>query len=300
MATAEENQKILATLVSGQRLAHAYLFAGEKGTGKLDTATKLAQSLFCTNLVNGMACQKCVNCQRVSNKNHPDVEFIKPEGNSIKVEQIQRLKEKFSLQSAEGGVKFYCIEDADLLTSSAANRLLTFLEEPPKSTYAVLITTRLEMIMSTILSRCQPLYFTAQIPQIFQKILEEQGISSRQSEILSYLTNNVQMAKELVVDEAFLRQLKLANQWFKLLIKRDERAFLFVQQELVQEFKERQKYQRLLDIIFIESKKELVKHNKVANQIIGEIVQAKVKIDRNVTPQSVCEQLALHIIGVKR
>lgn len=112
------------------RIAHAYLFEGEKGTGKHEVGIWLAQHLFCTQMKDNLPCGKCNNCQRIEKKEHPDVLVIEPEGQTIKVDQIRRLQTEFSRSGYESRKKFL-IKEAEKMNSSAANSLLKFLEEPP-------------------------------------------------------------------------------------------------------------------------------------------------------------------------
>lgn len=299
MSNEQINKQRLSKVIQNNNLAHAYLFSGDIGTGKLETAKWLAKSLFCSS-ENNKPCGQCVNCDRIEHLNHPDVKFISPEGQSIKVSQIQELKEDFNLKSTTGGIKFYCIDQAELMTDSAYNRLLTFLEEPPKNTYAVLITNNVNNINPTIKSRCQILYFNNVSPKFFYDELIKNNISPSQIEVLSYLTNNVHDALKLSTDQEFLEQLTLASQWFELLIKKDNRAFLFVQQKLIASFNNKDEYLRLLDIIFILANNLLKKDNSLEMSFFDNINKAKIKLLNNVNPQNVCEQLAIKRLDILR
>lgn len=88
------------------RLAHAYLFEGEKGTGKHEVGIWLAQHLYCTNMNNQQPCGRCNNCQRIKNQEHPDVLVLAPDGQSIKVDQIRRLQTEFSRSGYESRKKY--------------------------------------------------------------------------------------------------------------------------------------------------------------------------------------------------
>ena len=89
------------------RIAHAYLFEGEKGTGKHEVGIWLAQHLFCTQMKDNLPCGKCNNCQRIEKKEHPDVLVIEPEGQTIKVDQIRRLQTEFSRSGYESRKKVF-------------------------------------------------------------------------------------------------------------------------------------------------------------------------------------------------
>ena len=297
MADFYKQKHNLQKVAQNGQLAHAYLFIGEQGTGKKQISYWLAQYLFCQHLQNNEPCQECANCKRILEGNHPDVKFINSD-TTIKVEQIQNLREEFSLTSAEGGMKFYCIEDADKMTNSSFNRLLTFLEEPPKNTYAILTTTRPDMILPTIISRCQPLYFTAQVPTLFIKTLKEH-MPDLSAHFLSQMTNNLEEALELANNEQFVNQMADAKTWFDLLLAKDMRAFIFVEQHIKYHFKDKNDYMRLFEMLYILYKDYVHKHS-INNQIINDLNSAKDKLAKNVNPQNVCEQLAIHILEITR
>ena len=95
------------------RVAHAYLFEGEKGTGKNDISHILAKSLLCEAPISDYEpCEECRNCKRITSGNHPDVHYVEREGLSIKKEQIKSLQEEFAMKSVESNRKIYMIADA--------------------------------------------------------------------------------------------------------------------------------------------------------------------------------------------
>src|SRR5690606_36803569 len=101
----------------------------------------------------------CTQCKRIQSGNHPDVHIIKPDGQSIKIEQISFLQKEFTYTGLESNRKVYIIEEADKMTVNAANRLLKFLEEPNQETVAILITSQIGKMLDTIVSRCQRITF---------------------------------------------------------------------------------------------------------------------------------------------
>ena len=299
----QQPKQLLQQIIQQNQLAHAYLFVGERGTGKRETAKWLAKRIFCTNLQDGNPCGQCKNCVRIQDDNHPDVIFIKPDGNNIKVEQIQALRDEFSLQSTEGGAKFYCLEDADLLTTNASNRLLTFLEEPPANTYGILMTTHLDSMLPTIISRCQPMYFARKQPQAIFEALQERNVSAAQARLLSYLTSDLTLAEQMANDEVIKQQLDISTKWFELLIKRDEMAFVFVQQKLITLFKKKEDYQLLYDILLILTKQYIATNQYVdytSQILLSDLDQVQYKLKFNVNPQNICEQLAIHCLKQAR
>lgn len=96
-------------LVKNNELSHAYLFTGEDGAGQFSVAMGVAMRLFCTNVQNGMPCGKCAECVRIMNYDHPDVVVTKPDGQSIKIDQIRHVKSEFTKSAMEGSKKVFII-----------------------------------------------------------------------------------------------------------------------------------------------------------------------------------------------
>ena len=148
---------IVKTLLNSLKLGninHAYLFTGPRGTGKTSIAKILAKSVNCENLVDGVACNKCVNCTQNIDKNHVDVIEIDAASNNG-VDEIRELRNKVNLVPSLGKYKIYIIDEVHMLTTGAFNALLKTLEEPPKHAIFILATTEPQKIPLTILSRCQ-------------------------------------------------------------------------------------------------------------------------------------------------
>ena len=117
---------ILQRAIQNQHIAHAYLFTGPEGVGKKNTALALAQSLNCeaADPQTFSSCGQCASCVQIDCGSHPDLIFLEPDGNSIKIEQIRNLLSKISLRNYESTYKVAIINDAHLMTEQAANCLL--------------------------------------------------------------------------------------------------------------------------------------------------------------------------------
>ncbi|MDD2180833.1 MAG: DNA polymerase III subunit gamma/tau [Bacilli bacterium] len=150
--------KILKNEISKNKITHAYLFAGPRGTGKTSVAKILAKTINCYNLKDNLPCEKCVNCTQINQKQSIDIVEIDAASNNG-VDEIRELKSKVSLVPSIGKYKVYIIDEVHMLTIGAFNALLKTLEEPPSHIVFILATTEPHKIPETILSRCQKFDF---------------------------------------------------------------------------------------------------------------------------------------------
>lgn len=190
--------KLLENSFKKNRLVHAYLFEGAKGTPKYEAAYYLANLLMCEG--NNKPCGECLNCKRIQSESHPRIFYIEPVNETIKKEQIEELEHEFSRKSLEDGIRVFIIKDIDKATLSASNSLLKFLEEMSEDNYGILITESIQNVLSTIKSRSQVISF-AKISG--EEIIEEyvnKGIDKEIANILSKITNDINEGIELVND----------------------------------------------------------------------------------------------------
>ena len=136
------------------RIGHAYLFCGTRGTGKTSIAKLFAKAVNCEHPVNGNPCNACPSCQAINNQSSLDVLEIDAASNNG-VENIRDIREQVQYSPVEGRYKVYIIDEVHMLSSGAFNALLKTLEEPPSYVIFILATTEKHKIPVTILSRCQ-------------------------------------------------------------------------------------------------------------------------------------------------
>lgn len=168
----------LKNQIKTDRIGHAYLFCGARGTGKTSAAKIFARAINCLSPVNGSPCGKCEVCKALADNSNLDILEMDAASNN-KVENVREIREKIQYPPVSGRYKVYIIDEVHMLTTEAFNALLKTLEEPPKHAVFILATTEAHKLPSTILSRCMRFDFrlipTAKIAELIGKIYKEVG-----------------------------------------------------------------------------------------------------------------------------
>ena len=173
----EHISRTIQSAVSSDRISHAYMFSGPRGTGKTSAARLLAKILNCLNPEidsRGLpdCCRVCSNCQRIEEMNFMDIIEIDAASNNS-VEDIRQMRDKVKYRPVEGKYKIYIIDEVHMLSGSAFNAFLKTLEEPPPNVLFVLATTDPQKVPATIISRCQCFDFHSVSRRTIQARLEE-------------------------------------------------------------------------------------------------------------------------------
>jgi len=145
----------LKNAIAADRVAHAYLFAGSRGTGKTTLARLLAKAVNCTNPdPTKRPCNECEHCKAVNDNRFMDLIEIDAASNTS-VDDVRDLRDKINFSPSQGKYKIYIVDEVHMLSTAAFNALLKTLEEPPPHAIFVLATTEIHKIPATVLSRCQ-------------------------------------------------------------------------------------------------------------------------------------------------
>lgn len=143
----------LKNAIVQERIAHAYLFCGPRGTGKTSIAKIFAKMLNCEDKEHA-PCGECLNCQMVQNGSHPDIIEIDAASNNG-VDEVRDLIDRVKYAPMQGTYKIYIIDEVHMMTTGAFNALLKTIEEPPAHVVFILATTEPNKVIPTIISRCQ-------------------------------------------------------------------------------------------------------------------------------------------------
>ena len=197
--------RILQGCIARNRMPHALFFTGDEGIGKRLTAVNLAKALNCRERVTEQesdeagkfgsqadSCDRCPSCIKIENGNHPDVYLIESEGDGdqITVSAIRELEESLAYKPFEGRYKIAIIDNAERMNPAAANAFLDTLESPPPQSVLILVSSRPDMLLSTIRSRCQKIHFNPLPLHVMSGLLREKfnKLDDEQAHLLSALS----------------------------------------------------------------------------------------------------------------
>ena len=206
---------------AGGRLHHAYLASGPEGVGKRAVAWALAALVNCEAPVgegeSSDACGRCPSCLKLRAGQHPDVTQVQPDGRAIKIDQVREIQAATRFRPYEGRARVFIIERAETLRIEAANALLKTLEEPRGDTMFMVISDQPHRLLSTIVSRCQPLRFGALSATEVVSALKASGHSAPLDPVLARLASgSVGRALSLAESPVYANRRDIVARWCAL------------------------------------------------------------------------------------
>jgi DNA polymerase-3 subunit delta' len=187
------------------RVPHAILIVGPPNIGKTTVAFTFAQALNCTG-GPPVPCGECVSCRKVVSGNHPDVRILDAPDQTLKIGEVRELQRELSLSPHEGHWRVAVLADFERATIEAANALLKTLEEPPAQVALVLTATEADVLLPTIVSRCQVLSLRSlPRPSVKEALISHWAAHPTQAELLAHLSDGrLGWAVQALADEALL------------------------------------------------------------------------------------------------
>jgi len=281
----ENALELLHKAMENDRIAQAYLFYGSDGVGKFTTALYFGMAVNCTASNTVKPCGKCDSCHKFLQLEHPDfiylfptpnlnltpegeiknndvlkqyqayldnkrntpwVDFFFKETTEIRKESISLLNKRLELSIHEAKYRIVIIEDADMMNNATANAFLKTLEEPPERTIIILITERLPLILPTILSRTQPVYFKPLTRGVIEEILiNEFEINSALARSASRIcAGNLKTAIRIASESESLSS-NWAFEIFSLAAEENDLGYL----ELAERYKKQQTIDQVIDLL---------------------------------------------------
>ena len=257
----------LKRMITSGRLPGALLFAGEEGVGKKRFALEVARALNCRTPKDREGCGVCSSCVRIVKLNyperedadewtqiiwtdHPDVGLVVAPKRVLRVEQMRQIEKEANFRPFEGKARVFLIDEADKLNDASANALLKVLEEPPQTSYLILVTARPAMLLPTILSRCQMIRFAPLAPSEIESHLLSNKLADSKTAKLRARAAGGSIGRALAGDMVtFTSQRKAMLSVLNALVMTNDRAQLLRAAEQLNEAQYRDEFEERLDVL---------------------------------------------------
>ena len=274
-------------ILEQDQLNHAYLFSGFFGSSEM--AQFLAKSLFCTEKVGVLPCEKCRNCKLIEQEEFPDVTLIKPVNQVIKTERIRELVGQFSQAGIESQQQVFIIEQAEKMHPNAANSLLKVIEEPQSEVYIFFLTSDEEKILPTIRSRTQIFHFKKQEEKLIL-LLEQMGLVKKKATLLAQFSQSRIEAEKLANQASFWTLVDESERLLNWLLVKKKESYLQVA-KLANLADDKEKQDQVLRILEVLCGQDLLQAR--VRVILQDLLEARKMWQANVSFQNVMEYLIL-------
>ena len=274
-------------ILEQDQLNHAYLFSGF--FGNLEMAQFLAKSLFCTDKVGVLPCEKCRNCKLIEKGEFPDVTLIKPVNQVIKTERIRELVGQFSQAGIESQQQVFIIEQAEKMHPNATNSLLKVIEEPQSEVYIFFLTSDEEKILPTIRSRTQIFHFKKQEEKLIL-LLEQMGLVKKKATLLAQFSQSRAEAEKLANQAGFWTLVDESERLLTWLVAKKKESYLQVA-KLASLADDKEKQDQVLRILEVLCGQDILQAR--VRVILQDLLEARKMWQANVSFQNAMEYLVL-------
>ena len=274
-------------ILEQDQLNHAYLFSGFFGS--LEMVQFLAKSLFCTDKVGVLPCEKCRNCKLIEQEEFPDVTLIKPVNQVIKTERIRELVGQFSQAGIESQQQVFIIEQAEKMHPNAANSLLKVIEEPQSEVYIFFLTSDEEKILPTIRSRTQIFHFKKQEEKLIL-LLEQLGLVKKKATLLAQFSQSRAEAEKLANQASFWTLVDESERLLTWLVAKKKESYLQVA-KLANLADDKEKQDQVLRILEVLCGQDILQAR--VRVILQDLLEARKMWQANVSFQNAMEYLVL-------
>ena len=322
----EKAVDILLKSLKEDKIFPSYIFMGADGVGKKYTAIEFAKAINCLNLSNDFeVCEKCSSCNKINKVCSPDLKIIEPIKGSIRIEQIRELRREINLKPFENRKKIYIIDHAEAMTLEASNCLLKTIEEPPDYAIMILICSKLDSVLPTIVSRCQLIKFKLiGYLEIMEVVLSNKvDIEKDKAKLISKLAQgSISKALKLISDKEYFKRREKILDYLTLILpgKYNDNLFTNMEQILTEMNKTEetldiilfwyydillvkelgiQEYIKNIDKLKIIKEKSKVYSREMLIDILDYIEQIQEFMKRNINKHLILERLYLKIAGVE-
>ena len=282
----EQFNRFVHILEQGQ-LNHTFLFSGYFGSYEM--AQFIAKSLFCTDKVGVLPCEKCRNCKLIEQEEFPDVTIIRPINQFIKTERIRELVGQFAQSGIENPRQVFIIEQADKMHVNAANSLLKVIEEPQSEIYIFFLTSDEEMMLPTIRSRTQIFQFKKQEALISLQ-LEKLGLVKKQAKLLAQYSQSQSEAEKLAIQASFWTLVEESERLLSWLLTKKKESYLQVA-KLASLADDKEKQDQVLRILEVLCGQEILQAR--VREILQNLLESRKMWQANVSFQNSLEYLVL-------
>ena len=308
--------QVLKNSFSFDKMSHAYIISGSKGSPVLQTAIFMAQSIVCDHKdEDNLACEECINCQKIQNNSYADFKLIN--GEDLKTDVTLSIQEEFNKSSIEKeNKKIYIINLIEKAPISSLNKLLKFIEEPQSNIVAIFTSNSVNQILPTIVSRCQVINLKEFMLKDLIQYLLDNNVKQDDAYLISRISNNAEKNLQLINHEQYPFIKETLHQSLLHLANKKDYFIVYTQCELLKKLDSNEMIELFLDMLevclleavikqedkthtsmfFDEQISTLSKNYNNIDHMIDDITQAKIDLLSNANKSLVFDKLLINLL----